>query len=135
MDVVENPIYKADPYYFPMSTGPYTMELNDLCYLFVTASDGVVVWESPVDDFVADEYVIDTFHGYDPDPLIWPAVIKYTSNLTTSNTGKDPAPSITWISSQEKRNVNNSDTNISQEQERDKTMSNDVDLTGAIDIY
>jgi len=64
--------------------------------------------------------------------LIWPAVIKYTLNLTTSNTGKNPAPSITWISSQEKRNVNNSDTNISQEQERDKTMSNDVDLTPLI---
>ena len=75
MDVVENPIYKAGPYYFPMSTGvPYTMELNDLCYLFVMTSDGVVVWESPVDDYVADEYVIDTFHGYDPDPSIWPIV-------------------------------------------------------------
>ena len=78
MDVVENPIYKAGPYYFPMSStgAPYTMELNDLCYLFVTASDGVVVWESPVDDYVADEYVIDTFTGYDPDPSIWPIVMR-----------------------------------------------------------
>jgi hypothetical protein len=131
MDVVENPIYKAGSYYFPISTGPYTMELNDLCYLFVTASDGVVVWESPVDDYVADEYVIDTFTGQDPDPSIWPVVMRYTSDSTTSGSGKDPAPSITWKSSQETRVVNYTttpDTNISQEQERDKTMSNDVDL-------
>ena len=48
---------------------------------------------------------------------------------TTSNSGKDSAPSITWISSQETRIVNQTTiSDSSQEQERDKTMSNDVDL-------
>lgn len=50
---------------------------------------------------------------------------------TTSNSGKDSAPSITWISSQETRVMNHTTTSdSSQEQEEKKAMSNDVDLIG-----
>lgn len=52
--------------------------------------------------------------------------------LDSTTTGsKDPAPSITWISSQETRVMNHTTTSdSSQEQEEKKAMSNDVDLIG-----
>lgn len=84
MDVVGNSsTYKAGHEYFPFSHGPYRMDLSDECYLYVTSGDGVVVWESPVDDEVADLYVIDTFTGRDPDPVVWPAVVDYSLTETT----------------------------------------------------
>ena len=84
MDVVGNSTtYKAGHEYFPFSHGPYRMDLSDECYLYVTSADGVVVWESPVDDEVADLYVIDTFTGRDPDPVVWPAVVDYSLTETT----------------------------------------------------
>ena len=79
MDVVDNTTYKAGSEYFPLSYGPYRLDLNDECYLYVTSADGVVVWESPVldDHTIANMYVIDTFTGQDPDPDVWPPVIDY----------------------------------------------------------
>jgi len=71
-DVVAEPSFKADTRYFPMSRGPYRMDLNDKCYLYVTDSDGVVVWESMYNSGRQVEYVVGTFTGESPDPPVWP---------------------------------------------------------------
>ncbi|KAL7538820.1 hypothetical protein ACHAWF_010088 [Thalassiosira exigua] len=77
MDVVRSAEYKAGPEYFPLSYGPYRMDLNDECYLHVTSNDGVVVWESPVNDPLR-RMVIGSFTGRDPDPKVWPVVADYS---------------------------------------------------------
>ena len=64
MDVVDNTTYKAGSEYFPLSYGPYRLDLNDECYLYVTSADGVVVWESPVlDDHTIAKRLRGSFSG------------------------------------------------------------------------
>lgn len=46
LDLVNNTIFKASMQYFPLGMGPYRIDLNDKCYLYVTDGKGVVVWES-----------------------------------------------------------------------------------------
>ena len=69
--------------YFPLSKGPYTLDLNDECYLFLTDSDGVVVWESMFDESPRPQpsrpgYPLNAdpwywgFSGQTPDPSVWP---------------------------------------------------------------
>ena len=77
-DVLRGAQYKAGPDYFPMSRGPYRMDLDDECYLYVTSDDGVVVWESPVNGSMR-RMIVDSFTGRDPDPDVWPAVVEYSS--------------------------------------------------------
>jgi hypothetical protein len=72
-DVAATSSFKADARYFPTSTGPYTMDLSDKCYLFVTDRDGLVVWESMVDSGRQNDYVNNVFTGFSPDPSEWPA--------------------------------------------------------------
>ena len=67
-DVVGHADFKAGKDYFALSKGPATMDLNDRCYLYVTDSDGLVVWESMYDK----RFIDDQFTGESPDPSVWP---------------------------------------------------------------
>ena len=67
-DVVGHADFKAGKDYFALSKRPYTMDLDDRCYLYVTDSDGFVVWESMYDKRFIDEQ----FTGESPDPSVWP---------------------------------------------------------------
>jgi hypothetical protein len=72
-DLFKNASFKADGRYFPLGEGPYRMDLNDKCYLYVTDAKGVVVWESMFDSGHQVKYVVGTFTGMSPDPSEWPA--------------------------------------------------------------
>ena len=80
--VVNEPKYKAGLDYFPNSRGPYRMDLDDLCYLYVTDSHGLVVWESPFSSNEARHRVAGSFRGFDEDPAAWPAVQRYATSST-----------------------------------------------------
>ena len=71
-DLFKNASFKACGRYFPLGEGPYRMDLNDKCYLYLTDAKGVVVWESMFDSGHQVKHVVGTFTGMSPDPLEWP---------------------------------------------------------------
>lgn len=72
LDLFRDTSFKADGRYFPLGEGPYRMDLNDRCYLYVADAKGVVVWESMFDSGHQVKYVVGTFTGMSPDPSEWP---------------------------------------------------------------
>jgi hypothetical protein len=99
LDLVKNNDFKAGGRYFPLGEGPYSMELNNKCYLFVSDANGVVVWESMFDSGYQQKYVVGTFTGMSPDPSEWPvdgtiyAQMPTTNNLEFENTKSYHRPS------------------------------------------
>ena len=94
-DLVNNASFKAGTRYFPKSTGPYNMILNDKCYLYVIDSKGVVVWESMYDNVTKrDKYVNNAYTGLSPDPSEWPANdgMAYTASPTSRPTTSTAKP-------------------------------------------
>ena len=86
-DLVNRTSFKANRTYFPLSVGPYRMDLNDKCYLYVTDGKGVVVWESMFNGDKAAQYVVNTFTGMAADPSEWPVDgTIYTQPPTTKPT-------------------------------------------------
>merc|ERR1711862_960765 len=83
--IVEDDKFKAGARYFPKIAAPYRMDLDDLCYLYVTDANGGKRWESLVDPGAhktgmsdrEKRYVVETFAGTDPDPSVWLDVETY----------------------------------------------------------
>ena len=71
---VDKASFMAGPKYFPMSKGPYRLDLSNECYLYVTDSAGLVVWESLFSSGTRKAYIVDSFSGFDKDPSVWPKV-------------------------------------------------------------
>jgi hypothetical protein len=93
LDLVKNIDFKAGGLYFPLGKGPYRMELNNKCYLFVSDANGVVVWESMFDSGHQQKYVLSTYTGMSSDPSDWPVDGKiYTPMPTTRPTSKSTTP-------------------------------------------
>ena len=85
--LVNNATFKANTTYFPRGVGPYRMDLNDKCYLYVTDGKGVVVWESMFNSGKQGAYVVNTFTGMAADPSEWPVDgTIYTQPPTTKPT-------------------------------------------------
>lgn len=85
LDLVKNNDFKAGGRYFPLGEGPYSMELNNKCYLFVSDANGVVVWESMFDSGYQQKYVVGTFTGMSPDPSEWPVDGTIYAQMPTTN--------------------------------------------------
>eukprot|EP00592_Proboscia_alata_P006316 CAMPEP_0194360102 /NCGR_PEP_ID=MMETSP0174-20130528/7397_1 /TAXON_ID=216777 /ORGANISM="Proboscia alata, Strain PI-D3" /LENGTH=693 /DNA_ID=CAMNT_0039131389 /DNA_START=19 /DNA_END=2097 /DNA_ORIENTATION=- len=80
--------YKATASYFPRRQGPYKIDLNDKCYLYLTDSMGVVLWESEFNANMALDHVVHSFRGYDNDPIEWS---RFQSIKLTNSPTKAPA--------------------------------------------
>jgi hypothetical protein len=92
LDLVKNNDFKAGGRYFPLGEGPYTMELNNKCYLFVSDANGVVVWESMFDSGFQQKYVVGTFTGMSPDPSEWPVYGTIYAQMPTTTTPPSLSP-------------------------------------------
>jgi hypothetical protein len=91
LDLVKNKDFKAGGGYFPLGEGPYRMELNNKCYLFVSDANGVVVWESMFNSGHQQKYVLGTYTGMSPDPSEWPVDGKiYAPSLTANPVTANP---------------------------------------------
>jgi hypothetical protein len=96
LDLVKNNNFKAEGEYFPLGEGPYSIELNNKCYLFVSDANGFVIWESMFNIGYQQKYAVGAFTGMSPDPSKWP--VDGTKNVqmpTTNPTSNSRTPSPT----------------------------------------
>ena len=94
-DLFKNASFKACGRYFPLGEGPYRMDLNDKCYLYLTDAKGVVVWESMFDSGHQVKYVVGTFTGMSPDPSEWPVDDSQSASVDGKINSQPPAASLT----------------------------------------
>jgi hypothetical protein len=96
LDLVKNNDFNAGGWYFPLGEGPYRMELNNKCYLFVSDANDIVVWESMFDSGYQQKYVVGTFTGMRLDPSEWPVDGTIYAHMPTTNptsNSRTPSPS------------------------------------------